>query len=223
MLDCERASPPSLPLVTHVAFAELCPCGASHIMLVEVHDLAAMLQQDYEYVEHTEGCRRYNEEVDGDKVGEVVLEERSPGLRRLLRSTRHETRNRALRNLKAELEQFTMDARRAPERIAERHGANELGKLGTDRRSTRSPPSRLPGPESTKALPMPTNDGLGANDMERLAPRCPAPRETHPESAIEASEPRSFGAVAEQGELLPERQVLEREISAGPERCTYGA
>src|SRR6266404_6083152 len=50
MLDCERASPPSLPLVTHVAFAELCPCGASHIMLVEVHDLTAMLQKDHEHV-----------------------------------------------------------------------------------------------------------------------------------------------------------------------------
>ncbi len=83
-------------------------------MLVKVHDLAAMLQQDHEHVEQTEGRRRHDEEVDGDKVGDVVLEERSPGLRRLLRSTRHETRNRALRNLKAELEQLTMDARRAP-------------------------------------------------------------------------------------------------------------
>src|SRR6267378_4421356 len=74
MLDCERASPPSLPLVTHVAFAELCPCGASHIMLVEVHDLAAMLQQDHEHVEQTEGRRRHDEEVNGGKVGDVVLE-----------------------------------------------------------------------------------------------------------------------------------------------------
>jgi hypothetical protein len=68
MLDCERASPPSLPLVTHVAFAELCPCGASHIMLVEVHDLTAMLQKDHEHVEHTEGRRWHDEEVDGDEV-----------------------------------------------------------------------------------------------------------------------------------------------------------
>jgi hypothetical protein len=29
--------------------------------------------------------------------------------------------------------------------------------------------------------------------------------------------------VAEQGELLPERQVLQREIGMGPERCTRGA
>jgi hypothetical protein len=68
MLDCERASPPPLPLLTRVAFAELCPCGASHIMLVEVHDPTAMLQKDHEHVEHTEGRRWHDEEVDGDEV-----------------------------------------------------------------------------------------------------------------------------------------------------------
>src|SRR6267143_5128634 len=104
MLDCERASPPSLPLVTHVAFAELCPCGASHIMLVEVHDLAAMMQQDHENVQHSKGRGRYDEEVDGDEVGEVVLKERAPGLRGWRWATRHEPGNGALRDVEPELE-----------------------------------------------------------------------------------------------------------------------
>src|SRR5438105_11881612 len=67
---------------------------------------------------------------------------------------------------------------------------------------------------------MPTNHGLGANDMECLAPPGPPPREPHPEGAVEGPEPRSLRAVAEQGELLPERQVFKREISVGPERST---
>src|SRR5438105_346835 len=46
-----------------------------------------------------------------------------------LRAPRHETRNRALRNVQAELEQLTMNARRAPERIGECHAADKLGKL----------------------------------------------------------------------------------------------
>src|SRR5438105_13347572 len=70
---------------------------------------------------------------------------------------------------------------------------------------------------------MPTNHGLGANDMECLAPPGPPPREPHPEGAVEGPEPRSLRAVAEQGELLPERQVLKRKISVGPERGTRGA
>jgi hypothetical protein len=42
--------------------------------------------------------------------------------------------------------------------------------------------------------------------------------EPQPEEAIEAPELRSLRAVAEYGELLSERQVLERKVSAGSER-----
>jgi len=89
--------------------------------------------------------------------------------------------------------------------------------------STHSPAAGLPAPESAEALPVPANHGLGANDVERLPPACPAPREPNPKRAIEAPEPRSLGAVAEQSELLPERQVFEREVSAGSERRAQGA
>jgi hypothetical protein len=95
----------------------------------------------------------------------VVLEERSPGLRGWLRAVRHETGNGPLGNLEAELEQLTMNARGTPERIGVCHGADEVPKSRADRRSTRSHPSGLPGPESAKALPMPANHGLGANDV----------------------------------------------------------
>ena len=69
----------------------------------------------------------------------MVLEERSPGLRGWLRAARHETRNGPVRNLEAELEQLTMNARGTPEKIGVRHGADEVRKLRADRRSTRSP------------------------------------------------------------------------------------
>jgi branched-subunit amino acid aminotransferase/4-amino-4-deoxychorismate lyase len=49
---------------------------------------------------------------------------------------------------------------------------------------------------------MPANYGLWANDVERLPPACPPPREPNPKRAIEAAEPRSLRAVAEQSELL---------------------
>jgi len=45
----------------------------------------------------------------------------------------------------------------------------------------------------------------------------------YPEGAIEAPEPRPLRVVAEQGELLAERQVLQREIGMAPERSTGGA
>jgi hypothetical protein len=45
----------------------------------------------------------------------------------------------------------------------------------------------------------------------------------HPEETIEAPELRSLGSAAKQGELLPERQVFEREVGAGLERRMQGA
>ena len=70
---------------------------------------------------------------------------------------------------------------------------------------------------------MPANDRRGANDVERIAPPRPPVGEPHPEGAIETPEFRSLRSAAEQGELLPERQVLESEVGAGSERRAQGA
>jgi hypothetical protein len=56
-----------------------------------------------------------------------------------------------------------------------------------------------------------------------LSPSGPMVREPHPEETIEAPELRSLRSTAEQGKLLPERQVLEREVGAGSERRAQGA
>src|SRR5262249_42861983 len=70
---------------------------------------------------------------------------------------------------------------------------------------------------------MPANHGLGANDMEHLAPPSPPAGEPHPEETIAAAELRPLRAAAKQDELLPEREVLEREVSARSERRTQRA
>ena len=112
---------------------------------------------------------------------------------------------------------------RAPEGIGEGHGADELGDLQIDGRTTGSTASRLPVPERAEALPVPANHGPRLNDMERLAPPCPPLREPHPEDAVEETDPRSLGAAAEQGELLSRRQVLKNEVGAGLQRSAQSA
>jgi hypothetical protein len=69
----------------------------------------------------------------------------------------------------------------------------------------------------------PANHGLGPNDVERFAPPGPPGGEPNPKKTIEAPELRSLRLAAEQGELLPQRQVLEREVSATSERCAHRA
>jgi hypothetical protein len=69
---------------------------------------------------------------------------------------------------------------------------------------------------------MRANHGLGANDMERLAPPSPPAGERHPDETI-AAELQPLRSAAKQDELLPERWVLEREVSARSERRTERA
>src|SRR6267378_2540583 len=116
-----------------------------------------------------------------------------------------------------------MDARRAPEWVGEGHGADELGDLQIDGRTTGSTASRLPVPERAEAPPVSANHGLRLNDMERFAPPCPPLREPHPEDAVEEADPRSLGAAAEQGELLSPRQVLKNEVGADLQRSAQSA
>ena len=71
--------------------------------------------------------------------------------------------------------------------------------------------------------PVPANHRLGPNEVERLSPPGPMVGEPHPEEAIEAPELRPLRSAAEHGELLPERQVLEREVGASFKRRTQGA
>src|SRR2546425_9215952 len=111
-----------------------------------------------------------------------------------------------------------MNARRAPEGIGEGHGADELGDLRIDVRTTGSTASRLPVPERAETPAVAANHGLRLNDMERFAPRYPPLREPQPEDAVEETDPRSLGTAAEQGELLSQRQVLKNEVGAGSER-----
>src|SRR5882724_6535327 len=106
-----------------------------------------MMQPDHEHVEHAKGSGRHDEEVDGDEVGEVVLEERAPSLRWRFRAMRHDPGDASLRDVESELEQFAVDAWRAPEGIRERHGAHEIRNLRANQRSTWSPAVGLPGPE----------------------------------------------------------------------------
>src|SRR2546426_9575696 len=85
--------------------------GVAH---VEVYDLAAVMKQDHENVEHAERHRGGHEEVDGDENSDVVLEGGSPGLRGRGRATGDEPTNRAVGKVETELEELPPEARGVP-------------------------------------------------------------------------------------------------------------
>jgi hypothetical protein len=113
------------------------------------------------------------EEVDGDHLREVVLQESAPGLRRGLAAAHHVFAHTGLTDVDAEFEQFTVDAGCTPPGILPAHLANQVSDLARNDRPSRLSAADLPGPEQAKAGTMPGHDRLGLKDGQRRAPVTP--------------------------------------------------
>jgi len=75
-----------------------------------------------------------------------------------------------LRDLKPELEQFAVDARRAPKRVLDAHPPDQRTQIRFDLRAP-SPGARLPTPVAAKAGPMPPHQRLRLDDCENVQNR----------------------------------------------------
>jgi hypothetical protein len=85
---------------------------------VEVQDSSPVVSEYQEDEEDVEGDCGHREEVDGNEILDVIVQECPPGLARRLAVTGHVLGYRGLREINAKLEQFAMNPRSAPERIA---------------------------------------------------------------------------------------------------------
>jgi hypothetical protein len=115
-------------------------CGVAGNTVVK--NAASIMTDDEEDVEHSEGDRRYREKVHGCNRFAVIAQEGEPALARIrqTRSTPHPAGDAALRNLKAQHEQFAVDARGTPDRILGHHFEDELANV----LGHRFPARRLP-------------------------------------------------------------------------------
>src|ERR1700682_3014437 len=118
-------------------------------------------------IQNLECDRRQDKEVDRrDAVG-VIAEKRPPALRRWPRVAAHVPSDRRLGDLEAELEQLTMNTRRAPKCVRTAHLANERAQLSRDLRSTHTV-AGSPAPIRPKPSPVPANDGLRPDNRNHL-------------------------------------------------------
>ena len=84
----------------------------------------AIVGEDDEDEEHPEVSGGHHEEVDGDQVSHMVVEERPPGLRWPGAPLRDEPRDGALGHVEAKLLKLAMDGR-APQGIGCGHSGNQ--------------------------------------------------------------------------------------------------
>src|ERR1700674_317080 len=134
---------------------------------VDPDEVSAVEPDDDEGIEQVETDSWNNEQVHGGNVRRVVTQEGSPSLAGRPPSFDHVLGDGRLRDLKPELEQFAVDAWRAPKRIFDAHSPDQHAQLRFDLRSP-SQWARLPTPVATKAGPMPTHERFGPDDCENL-------------------------------------------------------
>src|SRR4030088_926850 len=98
---------------------------------------------------------------------DVIAEKRPPALRRWPRVAAHVPSDRRLGDLEADLEQLTMNTRRAPKCVRTAHLANERAQLSRDLRSANTV-AGSPAPIRPKPSTVPANDGLRPDDRNHL-------------------------------------------------------
>src|SRR6202023_1188812 len=102
---------------------------------VDPDEVSAVEPDDDERIEQVETDSWNNEQVHGGNVRRVVTQEGSPALAGWPPSFDHILGDARLRDLKPELEQFAVDARRAPKRIFDAHPPDQCAQLLVDLRS----------------------------------------------------------------------------------------
>ena len=124
-------------------------------------------------------CDRWNkweghhEEIDRRQAIGVICKECPPRLRWRRWVTDHVFRDGGLGDGKAKLQKLAMDPRCAPPCVLPRHPSDQIADLPRHRRSARFSPPRLPCPEKPERLAVPTDDGLGPDDYQGVAPARP--------------------------------------------------
>src|SRR3984957_12530105 len=111
-------------------------------------------------------------------------------------------------DFKPELEQFAVDAWRAPKRIFDAHPPDQYAQLRVDLRSP-SLWARLPAPVAANAGPVPTHECLGPDDCENLQDRRKPAIQLDKEPAIIVREPDATMQPTPQDiQLMPKHRIL---------------
>ena len=179
---------------------------------VEVQDAPAIMANNEEAVEKTEGDRRNGEEIHGGDGFTMIAEKSQPPPTRFWVSGRslHPAGDASLRYIEAEHQKFAVDAGSTPGGVFGHHSEDQV--LYLFRKSFSPNPFSDLGdkaPVQTEAGSMPTNHGFRSHDDERLFPPRPESAGDHPEKYVEHAE-LGFGVLALQhGEVLPEGQIFQ--------------
>jgi len=103
----------------------------------------------------------------------------------------HVLRDCGLADLDAQLEELSVDSRRAPQWVDRRHLADQLTHFSRHSRPTWPAVAILPSPVEAEAFAVPADDRLGLDDEQGSTPVGPEAAEDIPERSVSPSKRRS--------------------------------
>ena len=105
---------------------------------IDPDQVSALQPNDDQGIQQVEANGRNNEQIHRGDVRRVVLQKRAPSLTPRSRALDHVLRDVRLRDIKPELEQLAVDARRSPQWILDGHLPDQRSQVYVDLR----PPSK---------------------------------------------------------------------------------
>src|SRR5262249_53759833 len=156
-------------------------------------------------------------ELAGCNVRRMITQKGAPSLAWRPTPLGHVFGDTRLRNLKPELEQFAVNAWRAPKRIFDAHPPDQDAQLRLDPRSP-SRGTRLPTPVAAKSSSVPAHERLGPDDCESLQDRWKPVIQLNEEPTIKVREPNATTPPAPQdNQLMSQRRILGFKPQLRPE------
>ncbi len=148
-----------------------CPICRWVLGNIGVENLPAIVTEHNQNKQHTKGCGRNREEVCGDDVFGMVIKKSTPALCWWFPFTNQVFGYRRLGYVDAELKQFAVDSRCAPEWVGPAHAPDQQPDLRIKRWATFF--STFSSPMTTKSFSVPTYDGFGFDDVQDTPPLRP--------------------------------------------------
>src|SRR6267154_5271961 len=139
-------------------------------------------------------CRDYKE-VHGPDPRRMVTQERLPCLARSGSTLGHVLGNRRLSDLDPELQQFTMNTRRAPERVLHAQPPDQAAHLNRNS-GPAAARTRLPSPIKPKARPMPTQRSVRLDDRDGAPQRRKQPPQPDKKQPVSGRQPGLRGSLS---------------------------
>src|SRR6185295_10670397 len=131
----------------------------------------------------------HHEQIHRNNPVSVIAEKRPPALRRWSPPARHILGHTRLPGVDAELEEFAMHPRCAPERVGKAHLTDQAAYFQRHRRPAPAN-SRFPSPIGSRPRSVPTDHGVWLDDRQCVASGRQPPKQADEYQPIDAAEAR---------------------------------